>query len=80
MGQRCSEEVDYVPTEGPGTKCIAKKSPSTTHFNTEIPSVNVVPQEKVARGRWGAAHFEELHQVKELPVDVPTNWKAMQGK
>ena len=49
-----------------------------THFNTEIPSVDVVPQEKVARGGWRSPDLEQLHQVEELPVDVSAYWKGGQ--
>lgn len=36
----------------------ARKNGKRTHFDTEVASVNVVPQEQVARGRWRPAHFE----------------------
>ena len=44
-----------------------------TYFNTEIPSVHIVPQEKVASGGRAPPHLEQLHQVEELPVDVTTH-------
>ena len=47
-----------------------------TYFNTEIPSVDVVPQEQVARGRWRPPYFKQLHEVEELPMDISTNCKG----
>lgn len=54
------------------------KTNTQTHFNTEIPSVNVVPQEKVACGCWWSSYFKKLHQVKELPMDVSTHWNEVE--
>lgn len=48
------------------------------YLNTEVAAVDVVPQEQVAGcGGW-SSHFKQLHKIKELPVDVSTNWKINQ--
>ena len=45
-----------------------------THLNTEVAAVHVVAEEQVTRGGRRPAHLEQLHQVEELPVDVPAHW------
>ena len=48
---------------------------NVANLNTEVPSVDVVSQEKVFGGGGGSAHLEQLHQVVELTVDVPAHLK-----
>lgn len=51
-----------------------------TYFNTEISSVHIIAEEKVACAGWRSSHLEQLHQVKELPMDVSTYWKRIQDR
>ena len=44
------------------------------HLYTEVAPVHVVAQEEVAGVVGRSSHLEQLHQVKELPVDVPAHW------
>lgn len=46
-----------------------------TYFNTEISSVHIIAKEKVACAGWWTTDLKQLHQVKELPMDVSTNYK-----
>jgi hypothetical protein len=41
-----------------------------SYLNTEVATVYVVAQEEVARLRWVAADFEQLHEIVVLPVNV----------
>lgn len=50
------------------------------YLNTEVATVNVVPEEQVPRCRWWSSHFKQLHKIKELPMDVPTHWKTIKRK
>ena len=52
----------------------APKFTNATYLDAEVASVHVVPEEQVAGAAGGPAHLEELHQVKELSVDVSTHW------
>lgn len=51
-----------------------------TYFNTEISSVHIIAKEKVACAGWRSSHFKQLHQVKELPMDVSTYWKRIRER
>lgn len=44
-----------------------------TYLNAEVSSIYIVSEEQVSGTAGGSAHFEELHQVKELAVDVSTH-------
>ena len=44
-----------------------------THFDTEIPSVHIVSQEKVSSFGWIPPDFEEFHQIKVLSMDITTD-------
>lgn len=44
------------------------------YLNTEITPIDVVPEEKVSGCRWGASYFKQLHQVKELSMNIPTHY------
>lgn len=50
------------------------------YLNTEIATVNVVSKEQVPCCGWWSTHFKQLHEIKELPVDVPTHWKTTRGQ
>lgn len=51
-----------------------------TYFNTEISSVHIIAKEKVACAGWRSSHLKQLHQVKELPMDVSTYWKRIRDR
>jgi hypothetical protein len=44
-----------------------------TDLDAEVPSIDIVPQEQVAGAIGRAAHLKQLHQVKELAMDIPTH-------
>lgn len=50
------------------------RATSDAYLDAEVASVHVVPEEQVAGAAGGSAHLEELHQIKELAVDVSTHW------
>lgn len=62
------------PWEEVGDAAAAK------YLNAEVPSVHVVPKEQVARAARGAAHFEKLHQVEELAVDVAAHCRTQRAQ
>ena len=44
-----------------------------THFDTEIPSINIVSKEEIPCLRRVATDLEQLHQVEVLTVDIATH-------
>lgn len=64
MGQRCR------PPPPPSFP------PRLLYLDTEVAAVDVIPEEQVPCGGRRSSHFKELHQIKELPVDVATDWKT----
>lgn len=50
--------------------------PRGLYLDTEVAAVDVIPEEQVARGGRRSSHFKELHQIKELAVDVAADWKT----
>lgn len=68
-------------SRGRRSKCQSETAGTQTrerepaaYLDAEVPSVHVVSEEQVAGAAGGSAHLKELHQVKELPVDVSTHW------
>lgn len=43
------------------------------HLDAEVAPIHVVSQEQVAGVAGGAPHLKKLHQIEELPVNVPTH-------
>lgn len=43
------------------------------HLYTEVASVHVVSQEEVASVIGWSSNFKQLHQVKELPMNITTH-------
>lgn len=48
-----------------------------SYLDTEIAPVHVVSQEEVSRCGRRASHLKQLHQVKELPMDVPAHCRQI---
>lgn len=48
------------------------------YLNTEVATVNIVTKEQVPCCSWWSSHFKQLHKIKELPMDVSTDWKTPQ--
>lgn len=46
------------------------------YLNTEVATVNIVTKEQVPCCSWWSSHFKQLHKIKELPMDVSTDWKT----
>lgn len=49
---------------------------SWSYLNTEVATVNVIPEKQVPRCGWWSSHFKQFHKIKELPMDVTTHWKT----
>ena len=44
-----------------------------SYFDTEIPSVNIVPQQQISRFCRISPHIKKLHKVEILTVDIAAN-------
>lgn len=47
---------------------------TNTHLDTEVSPIHVVAQEEIACVAGRPPHFKQLHEVKELAVDVSAHW------
>lgn len=65
-------EADQVQT--PPSYLKTSQSRAWVYLDAEVASVHVVAQEQVAGAAGGPPHLKQLHQVKELSMDVPAHW------
>lgn len=57
----------------PSINMIKYEQKGSSYLDTEVAPIHIISQEEVSCRGWRSTDLEQLHQVKELPMDVTTH-------